>query len=136
MKSRVALAGTTVAMIAMVVLFGTQSFADKDEPVKLFKKYGCMECHSLVALDLHVEKSEEADAEAKGEDELEAPDLSAVGKTRDPKWISNYLRKKEDIDGRKHEKRFKGTDEERRAIAIWLASMKHDVPEDSKKTDE
>ena len=60
------------------------------------------------------------------EEEVEAPDLSNVGTTHDAKWISQYLRKKIAKDGKKHKKRFKGSQEERKILAIWLESLKYE----------
>jgi len=123
-------------LCAGMILSGITSASDDKEkdPIRIFKDYGCTECHSVSALDIGVVQSEEADDEDdwddEDEEEIEAPDLSNVGTTHDAKWISQYLRKKIAKDGKKHKKRFKGSQEERKILAIWLESLKHE-PSDS-----
>jgi cytochrome c peroxidase len=108
----------------------------EDAPgLTLFKKNGCNECHAISALGVEKEtkkKSGDAAAESAEKDgekkkKKEAPDLSGVGLDREAKWISAYLNKEEAIDGEKHEKRFKGSESDRRTIAMWLASLKTEV---------
>ena len=123
-------------MRALVFAAGSLSVAqaakDKDI-IKMFKKSGCNECHTILSFDVTVQRKKDAEpVEKKDEDEPDPPDLSGTGLERDAKWISNYLRKKEEIDGRKHEKLFKGSTEDRRAIAMWLADQKT-KPEDLPK---
>ena len=125
--------GLTAAVIA-------QKNDKKKDPVKIFKKYGCIECHSISALGIGT-SGDSVKTNADGEDDeseaIEPPDLSDVGSRYDAKWISGYLRKKKTIDGRKHKKRFKGKAEERQALSIWLASLKgeSDKKADSTKTE-
>lgn len=126
-----------VAILVILMVF-TLSRADgksedKKTPIKIFKKYGCTECHSVIALEIGTSKSIENEEDEENDEEgeaIEPPDLSNVGSKYDAKWISGYLRKKNDIEGRKHKKRFKGSKEERRILSIWLESLKN-VNEDS-----
>ena len=128
-----------VICAGMILLGIGRAFGDKEKnPLKIFKHYGCTECHSISALGVGVVKLEETDDEDdwdedEEEEEVEAPDLSNVGTKHDAKWISQYLRKKIAKDGKKHKKRFKGSQEERKILAVWLESLKHE-PSDSTET--
>ncbi len=135
---KLALSAVFAALLcAGMILLGIASASgDKEkDPIKIFKDYGCTECHSISALDIGVVQPQEADNdddwdEDEEEEEVEAPDLSNVGTKHDGKWISQYLRKKIAKDGKKHKKRFKGSQEERKILSIWLESLKHE-PSDS-----
>lgn len=96
---------------------------------KLFVKHRCQSCHSLKALKLEkakaaAEDEEVAAAPADGAKKKEPPDLSGVGIERKAEWLEGWLLKKEMIDGKKHRKKFRGTPDEAKALAVWLATMK------------
>jgi hypothetical protein len=145
MKRPILLSISVFVLAAFLAISFQVAYGDKesDAAIKLFQKYGCTECHSIVAVGIEKEapkEGEEAEeveekAEEKAEDEPDPPDLSSVGLEHDAKWVSNYLRKKEEKDGRKHEKLFQGDSSERRALATWLASLKH-KPDDKEKAEE
>jgi len=118
----------------LAVTATTRAGAAEDAPgLALFKKSGCNECHAISSLGIEKKKPAEpaAGAAAETKKKKDAPDLSGVGLEREAKWISAFLNKEEAIDGEKHEKRFKGTEAERRTIAMWLATLKTET----KKTD-
>ena len=135
MKSKIAIVTLTVitAFVMAISIAATGVSDEKDdekEGIKLFKKYKCIECHTVAVAGIGEKvapgKTEsEEDNEEEGE-ALEPPDLSKVGDKYDAKWISSYLRKKNSIEGRKHKKRFKGKKEERQTLSIWLESLKSD----------
>jgi hypothetical protein len=97
----------------------------------LFIKHKCNECHSIKTAAIEVKPSDDAGeedpfgGEEEGEED-EAPDLSSVGKEQDAAWIADYLKKKVKLDGKKHRKRFKGSDAELKTISTFLAGMKAD----------
>ena len=87
-------------------------------------KYQCGSCHSIASQGI-VKKTVPADAPAEPDtDKKKPPDLSAVGVKRSAEWIAAYLSKKEAIEGRKHIKKFRGTDAELATLAAWLATLK------------
>jgi len=51
-------------------------------------------------------------------------DLGSIGITRSSVWISNFLQKKEKVDGKFHMKTFAGTPAERDVLSQWLAAQK------------
>ena len=127
-----------LSAIAIGVMGSTEvRAADENAGAALFKKGGCNECHSISALNIPKEaKKKDAAAEpapatesapaatAEGKKKKDAPDLSGVGLEHDAKWISAFLNKEETLNGEKHEKRFKGTEADRRTISMFLAGLK------------
>lgn len=91
---------------------------------ELFIKYKCNKCHSIKALDI---KPLESALKKK----KEIRDLSGVGlKRTDPEWIKKWLRKEvKNEDGKKHKKKWKGTDEELDKVANWLVTLKTKIDE-------
>ena len=51
---------------------------------------------------------------------MKGPDLTGKASKRDATLLNNYLRKKVDIEGKKHKKEFSGSDEEIGALIAWL----------------
>jgi cytochrome c peroxidase len=107
--------------------------ADENPGLTLFKKGGCNECHSISALNVQKEAKKKAEgatepaATAPGTETKKKktpPDLSGVGLEHDAKWISAFINKEETLNGEKHEKRFKGTEPDRRTLAMFLAGLK------------
>jgi len=120
-------------VIAVAVAGVLRPARDEDaRGLTIFKKSGCNECHVISALGVEKEtkkKTDEpaaADADSKKK-KKDPPDLSGVGLEHEAKWISAYLNKEEAKDGEKHEKRFKGSEADRRTLAMWLASLKTEV---------
>jgi len=123
--------GFVVAVAAVTI---RPALGDDAPGLVLFKKNGCNECHSISALGVQKEAKKKAaepaatdTTAAKAKKKKNPPDLSGVGLEHDAKWISAFLNKEETLDGEKHEKRFKGTEAERRTVASWLGSLKTEV---------
>ena len=83
----------------------------------LFVDQKCSMCHSVDAVG--IERKSKSD-------KMKGPDLSTVGDEHDAAWIAAFVKQEETLDGEKHDKPYKGTDEDLQAIADWLASMKSD----------
>ncbi|MDH5674538.1 MAG: cytochrome c [Myxococcales bacterium] len=79
---------------------------DKGDGKQVFQDQKCTKCHSAPGV--------------KGGKK----DLAGVGKRHDGAWIEGYLQKKKELDGKKHKKKFGGSDAELKAVAAWLASLK------------
>lgn len=117
------LAGVAVLMgIAFLLTFSIAVSSAQETKAKdgkaIYAKYECAGCHAIAAVGI---KKQVGGAEP-GDDE--APDLSGVGAKRTADWISKWLLKKETIDGKKHEKKFKGNAEELDTLAKWLETLK------------
>jgi cytochrome c553 len=79
----------------------------------LFTDNKCNTCHSIESQDVK-----------KTMGSSKAPDLSDVGSKRNAQWITDFLQKKVDADGKKHPKGWTGKDEDLKTLADWLASLK------------
>ncbi len=56
-------------------------------------------------------------------EKMQARDLAGLGEDFDRTSVEKYLRQEESLEGEKHKKPFKGTDEELQAILDWLATL-------------
>lgn len=138
---KTALLGITILMglivvigLAFVLTFSmavssAQEGKAKDGKAKdgkaIFLSGPCPICHSISVLGIK--------NQAGGKPEFEAPDLSKVGVKRTAAWMAKWLLKEETIDGKKHEKRFKGTSDELETVTKWLETLKPGTPSDTTK---
>jgi cbb3-type cytochrome oxidase cytochrome c subunit len=132
-----------VAVTTLVCLIGVASGLEEETEqadqekvqhpgMEIFLANKCSMCHTVVLAGIGVpeEEVEAAATEAervepeKGDEDDGPPDLSDVGGRREAEWLRLYLSKKEAIDGRKHMKRFRGSDEETVALVEWLMTQK------------
>jgi cbb3-type cytochrome oxidase cytochrome c subunit len=95
----------------------------------IFVTSKCNSCHAIESQKISAKKDSTAvdTTEAKQAKEgksRKAPDLGGVGVERTADWIIKYLQKLETIAGKKHMKKFKGTDDELKTLAAWLATLK------------
>ena len=51
---------------------------------------------------------------------IKAPDLAGLASKEDPAFLTKFLKKEADKNGKKHLKNFTGTDEELAAVVAWL----------------
>jgi mono/diheme cytochrome c family protein len=87
---------------------------------KIFQQYKCHSCHSIQAQG--IEKKKIAGEEATGTSKPQ--DLSNVGKKHDAAWISKFLLKQETLEGKRHRKKFRGSESELKVLSTWLESLK------------
>ncbi|MBI2890311.1 MAG: c-type cytochrome [Nitrospirae bacterium] len=97
-------------------------------PDALFKDKKCVQCHSIANLKIEKQVSKKTGKPKKG------PDLSGVGLDRDADFIAKFANKEIESPSIynkdkkvKHKKKFKGTPEELKALAGWLAQQKTKV---------
>jgi cytochrome c len=111
-----------IVVLAFVFLaIGRNSFAQDTPKVdgkQIFQDKKCIACHSVDAAGIE-----------KKNPNSKAPDLSTIGSKYDAAFLMKFLSKEETINDKKHGMAFKGTDEEFKALADWLASLK---PADNK----
>jgi cytochrome c2 len=108
----VLLAAFTLPMLAV-----PQAAQAADAPGKtVFMAQKCNMCHSIESLQIErTSKSEK----------MAGPDLSNVGGAHLAPWITQYLTKEvANSEGKKHGKDWKGTDDELKQLADWLATLK------------
>jgi cytochrome c peroxidase len=106
-------AGTAILFFAFLLSFSSFAKADDAANVKLFEDKKCNTCHSIDS-----QKVTKKMASSK------APDLSDVGSTRNAEWITKWLNKEVDLNGKKHPATWSGTAEEEKTLSDWLASLK------------
>ncbi len=119
------------AGLVLVALGATRSSADDavSPGQKIFTENKCTQCHAIAALKiLKVESDEKEAPEDEGGKKIDPPDLGDAGKEHDAAFITKWLMKEEKIDGHKHKKKFKGSEEDLKVLADWLGTLKYDVP--------
>lgn len=95
---------------------------------EIFLKSNCASCHTVKALEIG-KTGAEGEEEVPEEGDIVPPDLSSVGLTYKADWIEKFLLKQEKIDGRKHKKRFTGSEEDLKTLAVWLECLHHEPEE-------
>jgi hypothetical protein len=106
--------------------FGTTEPGMTERPVEQVPHPGmlafaadrCDLCHTVYAAGIG-----QPPEDSEGEEESDSMDLSDVGSARDAEWLLSYLRKEAEIDGVKHYRAFKGTEEEEAELVEWLATL-------------
>lgn len=94
---------------------GSDMSSDAPQGKDLFVAMKCNMCHSI--------ESQEVTAKTKS-DKMKGPDLSNVGNEKKAEWITGWLQKKEEIDGKHHKGKFSGTDEQLKELVDWLGTLK------------
>ena len=105
--------GVALLALAMVPLASAAGEPEIDGKAK-FLEYKCLMCHGVAAEGLK--------AKAKVE-KMKGPDLSGFKSEVEFARLASFLRGEIAVDGRKHTKPFKGSDEELQAIIDWLGSL-------------
>ncbi|MBF0361551.1 MAG: c-type cytochrome [Oligoflexia bacterium] len=101
--------------LLILIVFGAAVALAEHEGLAKYKYFGCASCHSVKSAGIEI-----TDPSAKND----SLDLSTVGKDHNKEWLSNYLKKKEEVNGKTHPKVFMGTKEEREVISDWLSTLK------------
>ena len=87
---------------------------DKSPGEMAFVQLKCHLCHEVSSVGIErTSKSEK----------MKGRDLAGIGDDFDPDFARRWIQQEELIDGEKHKKPFKGTDEELEAILDWLGSL-------------
>ena len=130
MKKTIAFTGmlTSAAVVLGFIIVGMFSIdishaQGQAAAVAIFTEHECQGCHSvqIAKIDLDIGELEPDEIDE------DAPDLSAVGLKHEIDWLKLYLKKKNKQNDEKHEKKFRGTDEEFEVLTNWLVSMKTEV---------
>jgi hypothetical protein len=103
--------------------------------LKIFKQAKCTQCHSIDSLKISKVKSDEDEEALTDENgkKIEPPDLSAVGKDHDAAWFAKWMKKEVEVDGHKHKKKFKGSEDDLKVLTEWIVSdLKFNAPKKKK----
>jgi len=130
-----------IVLAAFVALLGLWPAAEAraEDGKQVFLKKECNECHTVESAGIAKlpAKDDEAEAdeeEGEEEDDTKPPDLSGVGKKHDRDWIAKFIQKKIETDkGKKHRKRFKGSQAELEALLGFLAGLQTPAASSSEK---
>jgi mono/diheme cytochrome c family protein len=118
--------------MALICATAAPAKAEDAAGLKLFKQGKCVQCHSIDALKITKVKSDGDDDDAVLDEngkKIDPPDLSGVGKDHDAAWFAKWLKKEVEVDGHKHKKKYKGSEDDLKVITEWIASdLKFDVP--------
>lgn len=106
---------TRTRPLAAAVLFaGAIAFAapgaEAADGKEVFLAQKCNLCHAVSSAGIEATTTNE---------KLKGPDLSTV-EMPDAAALAAYLKQEEMIDGKKHKKKFTGSDEELSALIAWL----------------
>ncbi len=75
----------------------------------------CAECHGVKVAGIAATTKNARD---------KGPDLTGIGEKYQPKWLKRYVKEEADDGGKKHVKKFKGSDEELQVLVDWLLEQK------------
>jgi hypothetical protein len=106
----------------LVLCFSAPLFSQDTKMIEAGKKAfvasKCNMCHAVAAEG--IEKTMKTSATAK----VVPPDLSGIGAKQNADFFVKYLKKEADHNGKKHTKSWTGKEEDLKAIAAWLESLK------------
>lgn len=80
--------------------------------MSIFLADKCNGCHSIESAGIKKKANQKP------------PDLSTIGKDHTADWLEKYLKKEETLNGEKHIKKFKGSDEDLTKLAKWFETLK------------
>lgn len=114
----------TLAFTSLIVLTGFLLAVSYSSPAEvaaaevtkldgkqIFLAQKCNICHAVSSATIQATTKSE---------KMKGPDLTGLAAKRDARLLNDYLRKKADINGKKHSKEFTGSDEEIGALIAWL----------------
>ena len=107
---------TLVFLLLSGIGYALYAQQDSIDAKSVFVGNKCEACHSVSTAQIACLKKNATQ-------DSKSVDLSTVGMTRTSVWIADYLLKKEEIEGKKHIKRFKGTDDELKVLSEWLVGQ-------------
>jgi cytochrome c2 len=97
---------------AALVLVGVAYAADGKA---VFEAQKCGMCHAVSTAGI--------EATTKSE-KMKGPDLAGTVQAHEAGWVAKYLKKEVDLEGKKHPKELKSTEEEVAALVAWLETQK------------
>jgi cytochrome c2 len=113
------LLGSILGVAALLAVVATAHAAPAEpegaDGKALFLAQKCNTCHSVSTAEIeHTTQSEK----------MKGPDLVGVVAEKGADWTTQYLRKAVDLNGKKHGKEVKLSDEELARLVAWLGQQK------------
>lgn len=115
MKRLLPIAGLFVFVLAVFLANPAASDDNGAAGKKLFLDQKCNLCHSVPPAGIEAMTKSKA---------IKGPDLVNVGDRHDKEWVEKWLRLEETMNGKKHKKKFTGSDEELDTLVDWVLSHK------------
>lgn len=109
----VRLRGTSALALALTLgltLVSSTALASDAPGKAVFTAQACNKCHAV--------KAEGITSDGDG------PDLSKVGATLDAATIEKFITKQAELNGKKHKKKYQGSDDDLKKLVAWLAALK------------
>ena len=78
----------------------------------IFEESKCTNCHGIASQSIEAKKKSD-----------KIPDLSKLTEGHNAAFWTNYLKKEETLNSKKHAVPFKGTDEDLKIMVDWLISL-------------
>ncbi len=114
MKNVCGISLATLLVFAFVVGFASFSRAADTDGKALYLEKKCNLCHSIDSMGI-----------AKKSEKMKGTDLSDAGnQVSDAAWVKGWIQQTELKDGKKHQKKWNGSDEELGIIVSWVLSLK------------
>jgi mono/diheme cytochrome c family protein len=106
----------TLAAAALVLLLAPAAVEARTVDGKaIFLAQKCNMCHGVAAAGI--------EATTKSE-KMKGPALDGLAAAKGAEWTTQYLKKEVDIEGKKHPKEAKISDDEMKALVDWLVAQK------------
>ena len=115
MKRLLAIMAIAAMSGAMIGAASITNLAANSDGKSIFKANKCDKCHSIESQGI------ELNGKPPGKT---PPDLSGVGLKHKAGWIKDWLLKDEELNGKKHLKKWTGSDDDLTTISAWLAAQK------------
>ena len=116
MKQILAIMAIATMAGVMVGAASISNLATGSDAKSLFKANKCDKCHTVESQGV-----ERNGAPPPGKT---PPDLSGVGLKHNADWIKGWLMKEEELNGKKHLKKWTGSDDDLETVSKWLAAQK------------
>jgi cytochrome c551/c552 len=107
-----ALATATVASLLTLIL-GVVTITQAADGKQIFMDQKCNICHSI-----------ESQGIEKKMKKMESPELSNIGaEIESAEWLKGFLLQEKKKDGKQHQRKFKGSDQELDTLVSWIMSL-------------
>jgi cytochrome c2 len=116
MKQILAIMAVATMAGAFIGAASISNLASASDGKSVFKDNKCDKCHTM--------ESQGIDRNGAAPPGKQPPDLSGVGLKHNADWIKGWLLKTEEQNGKKHLKKWTGSDDELATITKWLAAQK------------
>lgn len=98
---------------ALVMILMTPAASADEQSLKLYDDSKCSNCHSIEKLGIERKIPSE---------KTKGPDLGAT--EHDATWITQWVLKEVEVDGKTHMNTYKGTKKDLEKLADWLVGLK------------